>query len=989
MIEETVGVSVFENKKKTNLAKIEKHDSTLKEIEEMINESILPKLSQLKEEEKSLLEYRNVAAEYEVSNKIYTAYQYLNCKNVVNNSDKIIEEKYNLISDKNAENVQIKQKYVQLSKELKGLQEKLSIEIGGDLNNLEAELNAKKTVLEEINTNKKLKNEMIKQENDKIKNLKKTFEKDKKVLDKKVKDYDSFKDSLEKLKAEHVQMETNMKKAEKDFEAVTLGLSKGRDGEEATTLAQQVMNTKDELASIESNINKSKLVIEHNQVELKQKRQKVKTDMNSYEGATRDIEIKTKELNDIENVLTNIDFNEERFEEVKVKLNRCTRDSHSLTDKLHQLQSEVSGIKFNYTKPYSNFDQSDVVGVVCNLFSINSQEHALAIEKACGGRLYNVIVSNEEVGKALINKGNLKERRTFLPLNKIRGRDTDLKALRVAERLVGKGNVHYAINLVSYDYSLKNAMKHVFGDTMICPNMDMAKKVAFADGVMKRTITYDGEIFDPSGTLTGGSLRGGPQSLMIISEINNVNEELKRLQIIKQQLEEEFNQLNSLSKQYYSNKSKFDLKTREIELLNQRLKETSHYVLMKEIEDMDNLIKQEEQNLKNFNQEKKDILKRIKELENKIKNADATRGREREEAKELLDSSRKQFEASTKKLQKEEQSFECLTQEIKHQEEKIANLESQISQLHTQIELMNKEISEFDDEIEKSTEDVCVAQEKYNEYKEMLNAKSNDIKKMQNSLNSLKSKQDDNDCKIKVIEHEIEKVQLSTKEATSNLKSLLHKYSWIKEEEKYFRSADSEYRVLHDNFNEEVFVTKIASLKSKKTALSKRVNLKANTMHGEKQKEFDDLIQKRDITVKDREKLLRYVDIVDKKKDFSLRQAFEKVNEYFGSIFSTLLPNSNAKLCLVKNNSIKEGIEIKVAFGQVWKESLSELSGGQRSLVALSLVLALLRYSPAPLYILDEIDAALDQSHTQNIGIMIRKHFKNSQVCQSYYLIVY
>ena len=68
-----------------------------------------------------------------------------------------------------------------------------------------------------------------------------------------------------------------------------------------------------------------------------------------------------------------------------------------------------------------------------------------------------------------------------------------------------------------------------------------------------------------------------------------------------------------------------------------------------------------------------------------------------------------------------------------------------------------------------------------------------------------------------------------------------------------------------------------------------------------------------------------------------------------------------------------------MAFGGKWKDSLSELSGGQRSLVALSLILALLLFKPAPLYILDEVDSALDLSHTQNIGQMLKNHFKHSQ----------
>lgn len=75
----------------------------------------------------------------------------------------------------------------------------------------------------------------------------------------------------------------------------------------------------------------------------------------------------------------------------------------------------------------------------------------------------------------------------------------------------------------------------------------------------------------------------------------------------------------------------------------------------------------------------------------------------------------------------------------------------------------------------------------------------------------------------------------------------------------------------------------------------------------------------------------------------------------FGSIFSTLLPGTMAKLDPPEGSSFLDGLEVRVAFGSVWKQSLSELSGGQRSLLALSLILALLLFKPAPLYILDEV----------------------------------
>ena len=104
-----------------------------------------------------------------------------------------------------------------------------------------------------------------------------------------------------------------------------------------------------------------------------------------------------------------------------------------------------------------------------------------------------------------------------------------------------------------------------------------------------------------------------------------------------------------------------------------------------------------------------------------------------------------------------------------------------------------------------------------------------------------------------------------------------------------------------------------------------------------------------------------------------------KVNRDFGSIFSTLLPGAQAKLEPPEGMHAWEGLEVKVGFGGVWKESLSELSGGQRSLIALSLILSLLLFKPAPMYILDEVDAALDLSHTQNIGNMLKTHFSQSQ----------
>jgi structural maintenance of chromosome 2 len=131
--------------------------------------------------------------------------------------------------------------------------------------------------------------------------------------------------------------------------------------------------------------------------------------------------------------------------------------------------------------------------------------------------------------------------------------------------------------------------------------------------------------------------------------------------------------------------------------------------------------------------------------------------------------------------------------------------------------------------------------------------------------------------------------------------------------------------------------------------------------------------------VRDKKKIEETISSLDEYKKEALHKTWSKVNVDFGAIFNLLLPGSFAKLDPLEGKEISDGLEVKVQLGKIWKQSLTELSGGQRSLIALSLIMALLQFKPAPMYILDEVDAALDLSHTQNIGRLIKERFKGSQ----------
>jgi structural maintenance of chromosome 2 len=172
---------------------------------------------------------------------------------------------------------------------------------------------------------------------------------------------------------------------------------------------------------------------------------------------------------------------------------------------------------------------------------------------------------------------------------------------------------------------------------------------------------------------------------------------------------------------------------------------------------------------------------------------------------------------------------------------------------------------------------------------------------------------------------------------------------------------------------------KVSKLEEQREKLCKTINFNVMDMIDRVESKDNSLKQMLNTVQKDRGKI---EGTITKLNDFmleALHKTWTKVNTDFGQIFGELLPGSSAKLDPLEGQSITDGLEIKVCLGGVWKQSLAELSGGQRSLVALSLILALLQFKPAPMYILDEVDAALDLSHTENIGRLLKNRFKGSQ----------
>lgn len=221
------------------------------------------------------------------------------------------------------------------------------------------------------------------------------------------------------------------------------------------------------------------------------------------------------------------------------------------------------------------------------------------------------------------------------------------------------------------------------------------------------------------------------------------------------------------------------------------------------------------------------------------------------------------------------------------------------------------------------------------------------------------------------------RLQKEQEQAVKVVASMAKKHPWIETEKEAFGETGGDYD-FEQNDPDEASRT-LKRLQNETENLSKKVNKKVMSMIEKAEGEYTELLRKRKVVENDKKKIQAVIQELDVQKKAELERTWVKVNRDFGSIFSTLLPGAKAKLEPPEGQEAWEGLEVKVAFGDVWKDSLSELSGGQRSLLALSIILSLLLFKPAPMYILDEVDAALDLSHTQNIGNMLKTHFSQSQ----------
>ncbi|KAF3328938.1 hypothetical protein FCM35_KLT06016 [Carex littledalei] len=974
MLEEAAGTRMYEMKKISALKTLEKKQNKVEEINKLLDEEILPALEKLRKEKTQYVQWANGNQELDRLKRFCVAFEYIQAETVRDRSSDEVKKIKDKIEELNVSMEKLNEGIREMEKSISEKTAEKEATTGGELkelsnffDELEKHLVKEKSMM--VNQQESLDNEKAA-----AKKIEKSIEETKRSIQEREAAVTNAENGAADLKEKVENLTKTLDEHEKDYQGVLAGKSSGN---EEKCLEDQLRDAKAAAGEAKSQLEQLEAKIRHSESELKAKRAQWASKQDEATVAQKEFDARNKELEAIKASMDSTEYKEGDMEAKQKERSALSATVQELKDKVRVLSGQLANVHFSYRDPVKNFDRSKVKGVLAKLIQVKDSSTATALEVAAGGKLYNIVVDSENTGKMLLQNGELRRRVTIIPLNKIQTNLVPQRIQQKAAQLVGQENVKLAFDLVLFDDEVKNAMAYTFGSSFVCWSTDVAKEVAFNREVGVTSVTLEGDIFQPSGLLTGGSRRGGGELLKQLGALATAEKELANNETRLAEIEAEIRALLPYQDNYNRLKRQFELKSYDLDLFKSRVEQNEHHKLGE-------LVKKLEQDLEAAKQEKKEKQAHyencnasIKKLEKSIKDHGSQRETRLKDLDKSIKSVKTQMQLALKKLKEHESQIEKLimekdavVSELSTLEEQLVVSNSQIKSLSETLEVHKSKMNSINEQFEAAKEKLAVGRKKLQECDSQLTLMNKEQQILQQEFS-------DNNVARKRLENEVKRMETEQKDCSSKVDKMLEKYSWIAAEKHLFGKSGTDYdfssrepREAREEFDR---------LKAEQSNLEKRVNKKVMAMFEKAEDEYNDLISKKSIIENDKSKINKVIEQLDEEKKKTLKVTWVKVNEDFGSIFSTLLPGTMAKLEPPEGGNFLDGLEVRVAFGSVWKQSLSELSGGQRSLLALSLILALLLFKPAPLYILDEVDAALDLSHTQNIGRMIKAHFPHSQ----------
>ncbi len=749
-------------------------------------------------------------------------------------------------------------------------------------------------------------------------------------------------------------------------------------------------------ATIKSKIGRFDTMLEQaaiRKAELNSRLLRAKSDEAAREEGIRKLEASfeevTKELSELNVREKETDAKLITFREFLVQKDNELRDAQN---KYHQEISRKDAL-VNMTERYEGYGGSvkkvmeqkekekGIIGVVADIIK-TEKKYETAIETALGGSIQNIVTDDEETAKSMIRylKENKLGRATFLPLTSL----DKAQEFREDQALHEQGVIGLADSLVRIDNKYKNVAKSLLGRIMVVDHMDHAVRIARKYDYSLRMVTLEGELLVPGGAISGGAFKNNSNLLGRRREIEEMEKRIsqlnKEIDQIGQEIETAKSDRNKMRMELEALKAQIQRKS--IEQNTARLNVAAARERMAEDEEGYRSLQKEqseiEEQIWEITESKEHIALELVNSEELEKNMNL---RIAEGHKELEGRRAEEADAASLVSQREVEAEKIMQTQGFHQ----ANLD----RISGEMENLKSELNEITGALAEN--ETLIAEKQHN------------IEVIEGTILASVQEQTASEKKLKEDISRREELNASQKNFFAERESLAEKKSALDKEvyrldtqkEKLEESIESQINYMWDEYEitlsdaakiRDESMTDLSSMKKEISSLKDQikklgdVNVNAIEDYKNLMERYTFLKTQHDDLVEAEKTLEGIISELDSamKKQFS--EKFAEINREFDKVFKELFGGGKGTLELLEDEDILEaGIRIIAQPPGKKLQNMMQLSGGEKALTAISLLFAIQNLKPSPFCLLDEIEAALDESNVGRFARYLHKLTKNTQ----------
>lgn len=766
MIEEAAGTNMYESKKKTLELTVGRKDNKLKEMRDVADEEILPTMESIDKEKRMLEELNMVQGQLRKTREKIDNWHYVTLNITVKKKFEelqsikdVKQSKTDLISEL-LNNVSV------MKKQLLEFNEKLEKNDKAVLNEFKVEADKMENEKNDLQRNVEACKASIDNEVKKIKDMEKQITKSKKDFEAKKKEIEDFNKLHADLNAEDEKNKKDLDEIEKKIRSLNSGniFSDEVDG----SVQDNIKMFNQELQKQKTENNLSDIKLEGLKNKLKDHLTGMEEAQKAYDLQMAQLTAKEKEYEKITNEFLKANEELSQYDTLKSNRNCLLRDIHDLNSTIESFEYNNYNLFFKYSDPRPNFDRRKVHGLVCSLFEPIDFKYELALTTLAGGRLYYIVIEDDTVGRDILESNKFPNRMNFIPLNKIKSDSLPPNVIRTAQQIGGADQVFPAMSLIKYDKKHLKAIQWVFGQSFICTSSQVAEKVCFDNRIHKNCYTLDGDHFNPSGSLTGGSVT----QKLVLKKLAQHNEIVAQVQ----KKNAEFTQLDAkLSKMVNLPGKTTQLRDQqltvqiELEKVKSDLQMGKSHQQVTEVNEIKQQINQLEITLAQGKINEKKLLDKVKALEKKMKNAKNILKEQLIDAEKTRNLIKSKIDSNKEENDKKKNNYEKLSLESQELAAQVKEDEDLLAELNGDKVKLEKDLLLCVSEFNKANEIYMKKSEEY-ECQKKINIKKNaEMDELSTHCKKLETEVDHTTIQVKQLE-------IDEKNKASELKGLQHQF---------------------------------------------------------------------------------------------------------------------------------------------------------------------------------------------------------------------